>query len=104
MTVERLAPGERPQLRRPRPFVWDRLIELEIHPVKIAVIETLRVIGGPLSARDLWLIGVGGGVGYQAVAYHVRALADCEITEQTHKVPARGSEEKFYVLRASADS
>jgi len=77
------------------------LINEEIHPIKVASIEALRVIGGPLSARELWLIGVGDGAAYGTVAYHVRALADLKVTVQTHKAPARGAEEKFYALRSA---
>jgi hypothetical protein len=80
---------------------WDALIDQEAHPIKVAAMEALRVIGGPLSARELWLIDIGAGAPYGTVAYHVRAMADLKVIVQTHKAPARGSEEKFYVLRSA---
>jgi hypothetical protein len=99
VAVETLAPDERPDLRGQSRFAWASLIDDQVHPVKVAVVEVLRLVGGPLSARDLWLIGVGEPA-YSTVCYHVKALADLGLIEQTHRRPARGSVEKFYVIRA----
>lgn len=101
MTVEVLCPGERPPLRPQPRFRWPALIDSQVHPVKVAAVEALRWIGGPLSARELWLIGVGEPV-YGNVAYHVKALADDGLLIHTAKAPARGSVEKFYVLTPAA--
>jgi hypothetical protein len=101
MTVEVLPQGERPSLRRQPRFDWTALIDAQVHPIKVAVVEALRWVGGPLSARELWLIGVGEPV-YGNVAYHVKTLADDGLLTQTAKAPARGSVEKFYVLTSAA--
>ncbi len=101
MTVEVLRPGERPSLRQQPSFDWTALIDAQVHPIKVAVVEVLRWIGGPLSARELWLIGVSDPV-YGNVAYHVKCLVDDGLLIQTAKAPARGSVEKFYVLTPAA--
>jgi len=101
MKIEVLPPGERPQLTRQHAFDWTALIERQVHPIKIAVLEALRWVGGPLSARELWLIGVGDPV-YGTVAYHVKSLADEGLLIHTVSTPARGSVEKFYVLPSAA--
>lgn len=96
-----LPAGERPRLY-PQPLVpWPSLIECHIHPVKIAAVEALRWIGGPLSAKELWLMKVGEPK-YGNVAYHVKALADLGLIEQTHARPARGTMEKFYALPSTS--
>jgi DNA-binding transcriptional ArsR family regulator len=32
---------------------WDRLVALVLHPTKVAIIETIRRVGSPMSANDL---------------------------------------------------
>ncbi len=100
MTVETLRQGERPPLRRQARFAWPVLIDSQVHPVKVAVVEALRWIGGPLSARELWLLGVGEPV-YGTVAYHVKNLADLGLIVQAAEAPTRGSLEKFYRVKPS---
>lgn len=95
-----LPAGERPPLRRQPGFPWPALIELHVHPVKVGVIEALRWVGGPVSAKELWRLGVGEP-DYGIVAYHVKALADHSFLEHVAASPARGSAEKFYVLTQS---
>jgi hypothetical protein len=99
--IVRLPEGERPPLKRQPRVSWPSLIDYHVHPVQVAVVEAMRWIGGPLSARELWLVEVGEPA-YQNVAYHVRVLVDLGLMEQTHKSAARGSEEKFYVLSRAA--
>lgn len=101
MKVEVLPPGERPPLCRQSASGWPTLIDCQVHPVKVAVVETLRWVGGPLSARELWLVGVGEPV-YGNVAYHVKTLVDLGLLIHTASTPARGTVEKFYVLTDAA--
>jgi hypothetical protein len=101
MTVETLSPGERPKLRHQSTSGWPVLIESQVHPVKVAVIEVLRWVGGPLSAREVWLMGVGE-LDYGIVAYHVRSLVELGVLTHTANTPARGSVEKFHVLTRAA--
>ena len=65
------------------------------------MIEALRWLGGPLSAREIWLLGVGEPK-YGTVAYHVKALVDLGLLIQAAESPRRGSLEKFYVLTSAA--
>lgn len=77
------------------------MISIHIHEVKVAAIEALDWIGGPLSAKELWVILDPGRYAYPTVAYHVKNLCDLELIELTDSVPRRGSAEKFYVLKAA---
>ncbi len=97
MTVELLPPGARPNLRGQPTFGWLALIDSQVHPVKVAVIEALQWVGGPLSAREIWLMGTGEPE-YGTVAYHVKALLKLGLITLAAMSPARGSLEKFYVL------
>lgn len=101
MTVVLLPAGERPRLCPQPPVSWPSLIDCHIHPVKIATVEALRWIGGPLSAMELWLMKVGEPK-YGNVAYHVKALADLGLIRQTHERSARGTMEKFYALPSTS--
>jgi hypothetical protein len=101
MSVELLPPGERPHLRVQAQFRWPALIDYQVHPVKVAVVEALRWVGGPLSAREIWLLGIGEPV-YGTVAYHVKALVDLGFLKQSALSPARRTVEKFYVVLTPA--
>jgi hypothetical protein len=97
MTVETLPSGERPQLRRQSAPRWPTLIESQVHPVKVAVIEAMQWVGGPLSAREIWLMDVGEPA-FGTVAYHVKTLVELGVLTHIANSPARGSVEKFHVL------
>jgi len=101
MTVVLLSADERPRLCTQPQVPWPSMISCHIHPLKIAAVEALRWIGGPLSAKELWLIGVGEPV-YGNVAYHVKVLVDLGLIQQTHERPARGAMEKFYGLPSTS--
>lgn len=89
--------GERPPLRSQGPFCWSALIDQHVHPLKVAIVEALAWVGGPLSAKELWLLDVGDP-NYGNVLYHLTAMIDLGVLRRTHESPARGSAEKFYVL------
>jgi hypothetical protein len=93
--------GERPPLLSQEPACWSVLIDKTVHPLKVAIVEALAWVGGPLSAKELWLLDVGDPK-YGNVAYHLTALIDLEVLKRTHESPARGSAEKFYVLVSAA--
>jgi hypothetical protein len=96
--VPPILPGGRPPLaERLTDYDWSSLIEKEIHEVKVAVVEALDWIGGPLSAKELHLI-LDERHRYQTVAHHINGLAKQGVIEQTHVRPARGAEEKYYLL------
>src|SRR3954454_17573416 len=101
MTVEVLRQGERPSLRRQPRFDWPGLLDSQVHPVKVAVVEALRWVGGPLSAREVWLMDIGEPE-YVTVAYHVKSLVDLGLLTQVASSPARGSVEKFHVPTRAA--
>lgn len=96
--VEVLPPGTRPPVLDQNPPALQALVDQQVHPVKIAVLEAFRWVGGPLSARELWRIGLGEP-GYPNVAYHVKALSELGFIEVTHESPTRGVVEKFYAVK-----
>lgn len=85
------------------PHDWSPEIAAYVHDVKVAIIEALDWIGGPLSATELWLVLGPGHYEYQTVLNHVRSLAKRKCIEQVDVRPARGSEEKYFVLSRHRD-
>jgi predicted transcriptional regulator len=102
--VPPILPKDRPPFRKAsrKRFDWSRVIDSHVHEVKVAVIEALNWIGGPLSAKELWLIFGPQRYPYPTVAFHVKALAKAGLVQQTDARQARGSSEKYYVLGAVA--
>lgn len=81
------------------PFNWDILIQLTVHPVKVAIIEALEWIRVPLSPKELDLM-FGEGFGVSLVSYHMRTLADAGVVEIVRQQSVRGAVQSFYTLAA----
>jgi hypothetical protein len=86
-------------------FEWEMLVPHLVHPVKVAIIETMQWIGEPLSPRELDL-SFEEEYGVSLVAYHMRTLADVGVVEPVRQQAVRGALQTFYVLTAKepADS
>ena len=96
--VAPILPDARPPLTEQlTDYDWSFLIDMEIHEVKVAAIEALDWIGGPLSATELHLI-FDERYRYQTIAHHINGLAKRKLIQQTHVRPARGAGEKYYLL------
>lgn len=76
-------------------FDWDALVPRTIHPLKVAIIETLLWIGSPLSATELNKI-FGGEFGVKLVSYHVTTLVDVGAIAKVGDRPVRGALQTFY--------
>jgi hypothetical protein len=77
-------------------FDWAALVPRLVHPVQVAIIESLTCLNRPLSATEMSkLFGVKGWyVGI--VAYHVNQLATAGVIEEEDHRQVRGAREKFY--------
>ncbi len=62
---------------------WEAFIPHFVHPVKVAVVEALLCVGGPLSAAQLAKIFSGRGETFDEpnVRYHVRHLLEVGLLE-----------------------
>jgi hypothetical protein len=81
-----------------RQFDWSPVIGAYVHEVKVVIIEALSWIGGPLSAKELWLILGPEQYEYQTILHHVNSLAKHKCIEPAGDRQARGAKEKYYVL------
>lgn len=86
-------------------FEWAVLVPRLVHPMKVAIIETMSWIDEPISPRELDRI-FEDQYGVSLVAYHVRVLADIGAIEKVRQQAVRGALQTFYVLTAKepADS
>jgi hypothetical protein len=96
-------PAERPQipaeaLSAASDFSWGSLVASTIHPVKVAIIETLLWVGEPLSATEMKEIFNHADYSLDMVLYHLRGLARLEVIEVTGVRRTRGAREKYYFL------
>jgi hypothetical protein len=74
---------------------WAALIDAEVHPAKIAIVEAFDWIGEPFSASQLVAMG-GPSVGMNAASYHMRALAKNGLLRPVEVRPVRGASEVIY--------
>ena len=88
---------------QPLPFDWATLVPLVVHPTKVAIIESLRRIGRPLSPTDLGKV-FEGRVMSRTISYHLGALVQAGVVSQVGQRKMRGATEKFYFLADSPDS
>lgn len=94
-----LAPMEpSAQLARSKPFNWETLVPLLVHPAKVAIIEAMAWIDRPLSATDLDRILQGHAGGVSLLSYHLRKLAELGVIERVRQETVRGAVQTFYGL------
>lgn len=82
--VETPAASAGPATSSDSPFPgWEAFISHFVHPVKVAVVEALLWVGGPLSAAQLAKIFSGRGETFDEpnVRYHVRHLLEAGVLE-----------------------
>lgn len=85
--------GERPE------FAWDKLVPELVHPMKVAIVEAMTVIGEPLSANAVrQLCEEDLSVSY--ISYHFQTLLKVGAIEHVRTEQSRGACEKFYVVRS----
>ena len=96
---------------------WAWLAATTIHPVRVAIIETLRAVGHPATATDIWnslgadaaLIETTGtdsakdgrGLSQQRVIHHLKGLERIGALAVIRNVPGRPRSERHYILTAT---
>lgn len=80
---------------KPLPFDWGALVSREMHPMRVAIIETLTWIGQPLSATDLGKVFEGKFL-VTNISQHLIGLAKGGVLVIASQRPVRGATEKFY--------
>ena len=80
-------------------YDWAALVPLDLHPLKVAIVEALSWIGTPLSASDLNK-ALNEQFGVSLVSHHVRCLAELGALEERSKRQVRGATEHFYFFSA----
>ena len=95
---------------------WAWLVAATIHPVRVAILETLRIIDLPATATDIWNT-LGGedaviqdlvassaegriGLSQQRVIHHLKALERLGALSVITTVGSRPRRERHYVLAA----
>src|SRR5215203_3541139 len=86
---------------RGAPFDWSDLVPFFIHPIKVAAIEALFWIDGPLSPVELERLFDVDEYSLGVVAYHVKELAKRGVIVQTGERQVRGARESFYFFPSS---
>jgi len=74
---------------------WSALAPRVLYPTKVLVIEAIRWIGRPVSAKELER-AFDGAFSLSAISYHMKTLADLSILGLYRKRRVRGAWEKFY--------
>jgi hypothetical protein len=82
-------------------FNWSCLVDLFIHPAKIAIIEAFHWIGQPMSPSELEKI-LDSKWDLETLAYHTKFLRDGAILESRGNRAVRGSRETYYFFTQSA--
>ncbi len=84
-----------------REIDWYSVAVEHVHPIRLAVMDSLRRSPLPLSPSDMCALNISSAP-LGSVSYHVRALAKLGLLEQTYTLPRRGATEHFYRLSTKA--
>jgi hypothetical protein len=81
---------------------WEHYVPQFVHPVKVAVVETLLHIGEPLSTTQFTKLFSGEGEGFREsnIRYHLRHLVKVGVLEVVTSGPSSdlSPAEKFFTL------
>jgi hypothetical protein len=81
-------------------FDWAVLVPHVIHPVRVAIIEALRWIGEPLSAKDFKELFAVEELITSYISYHVVELAKTGVLVKVKEEQIRGALKKSYFFPA----
>jgi hypothetical protein len=76
-------------------FEWDALVPYLVHPLKVAIVETISWIDMPLSASELSRIFMLE-FELSLVSYHLTKLAEVGAVVKVGQRPVRGALQSFY--------
>jgi DNA-binding transcriptional ArsR family regulator len=84
-------------------YPWDRSVALFVHPVKVAILESMAWLEIPLSAKTLDEI-FDRRFGVSLVSYHLKVLAEKGLVKKAGQRHVRGAQQTFYRLPAARNS
>jgi hypothetical protein len=85
---------------QPYPFDWAGLVPRAVHPLRVAIIETLRWLDQPLSPSELSQV-FDQEADTSQVSYHVGVLARAGALVETGNRKVRGATQTFYFFPKS---
>lgn len=74
---------------------WGMLVPRLVHETKVGIIEAMRWLDRPLSARELQGIS-GGAKSISNFEYHLRSLLEADCVALVSRKPVRGAHESHY--------
>lgn len=78
---------------------WDALVPYVLHPVRVAIIEAMRWIDEPFSAKDLDRMYDRDSPGVPAISYHFRKLRLLRVLDLYREEMIKGTTRKLYFFR-----
>ncbi len=83
------------QVNEPR-FDWSALVQVQVHPTRVAVIEALQWIDQPLAAVELRESFDIKKLSTSHIAYHLAVLARAGVIVKVGEQRVRGATKKSY--------
>lgn len=84
----------------PSSFDWAGLVPRVVHPLRVAIIETLWSLGRPMSASQLREV-FDHEFGLSLIAYHIEELVKTGVIEKVSTQQVRGATQTFYFFPKS---
>jgi DNA-binding transcriptional ArsR family regulator len=78
---------------------WDAFASLEDHPMRVAIVETIRGVGEPLTADELKEMFDESEASLSVVAYHLMTLVEAEVVFCVADLVGGASIERAYWLQ-----
>lgn len=79
-------------------YDWGQLVPRFVHPIKVAIIETMFYMKQQLSASDLQELFCGE-YPLSNIHYHLLTLKRAALVVKMREVQRRGATESFFMLR-----
>lgn len=84
-------------------YPWDHCVALFVHPIKVAILESMAWLEMPLSAKTVDEM-FDRQFGVTLISYHMKVLAELGLVRKSGQRHVRGALQTFYRLPAAADS
>ncbi len=84
-------------------YPWDHCVALFVHPIKVAILESMAWLETPLSAKTVDEM-FDRQFGVTLISYHMKVLAELGLVEKSGHRHVRGALQTFYRLPVIADS
>jgi hypothetical protein len=84
-------------------FPWEHFVALFVHPIKVAILESMVWLEMPLSAKTVDEM-FDQQFGVSLISYHLKVLAELSLVEKSGQRHVRGAVQTFYRLPVSLGS